>query len=363
MDRIGTARRIAVGEGSGWDRSGGNGVAGRCLRVPLLTGLLLLATGCLSTGPGANAEFEEIPMNRVVPYPSDQALAERALVVRLEERAADTAHPARLEALRAQLREALERLAAGVGATVVDETATDDWGVPVGDGASDPHYALGVRFTGDRFESTWRKPFRLLWQTEEDLAGKPGTCTHVAHLAVELELESLHPPRGLERTYRLEHTAEQSTKDLDPSCTLPPVTRALLFETALEEALGCLDLPLGEALAPRGHVTAHRKLRGSERHVYRISLGTNQGLVRGDEVEIRREQRAQTPSGGELRTERVIAIGEVTDRIEAEHAWVAVDPGKAMDVLLDGDVVRPVFEESLLGSLTGPDCDSILQVR
>ncbi|NNL66709.1 MAG: hypothetical protein HKP30_10730 [Myxococcales bacterium] len=59
----------------------------------------------------------------------------------------------------------------------------------------------------------------------------------------------------------------------------------------------------------------------------------------------------------------MIATGEVTDQVQAQLSWIAVDPAKATDTILDGDVVRPVFSEGLLSSLSGPDCDEILEAR
>ena len=59
----------------------------------------------------------------------------------------------------------------------------------------------------------------------------------------------------------------------------------------------------------------------------------------------------------------MIAVGEVTDQVRPQMAWIAVDPSKATESLLDGDVVRPIFEEGLLSSLSGPDCEDILTER
>ena len=45
-------------------------------------------------------------------------------------------------------------------------------------------------------------------------------------------------------------------------------------------------------------------------------------------------------------------------------AWIVGRSVQARTApLLDGDVVRPVFEEGLLSSLSGPDCEDILTER
>jgi hypothetical protein len=47
----------------------------------------------------------------------------------------------------------------------------------------------------------------------------------------------------------------------------------------------------------------------------------------------------------------------------AQYSWAAIDPSKAEGEILDGDVVRPLEDESLLSSLSGPNCGSILEER
>jgi hypothetical protein len=165
----------------------------------------------------------------------------------------------------------------------------------------------------------------------------------------------------VEKTFAFEHSNERTTEGLDSACAVAPATLSVLYETALDEALSCLDLPLGRLLSPRGHISAHRKAPEAERHIFRVSLGSAQGIQQGDTVEIRREQRTMSPSGVELRTERVISLGRVTDQITPQASWIAIDLSKVPGEILEGDVVRPVEKESLLASLSGPNCDSILK--
>lgn len=323
--------------------------------------VVALSSSCASPGVDVSDGFEAVPMNRVVPYPLPEELEERVAVIRIVDRPAPGFDPAALAAPRDRAWTAVAEIAQSVGASLVTEEDGESgrWGAA----AADPHYAVGLRFFRHRFDSIWKPPLRLPWQTEADLAGKRGTCRHTAAIGLEVDLESLHAPEGVERLFSLSHSTEQTTKDLDPSCTLAPVTRDLLIERAVEEALACLEIPLGAALAPRGHLVAHERAIDGGRNLYRATIGANQGMTRGRKVEIRRQQRATTPSGAILRSEQVLAVGEVSDRIEPDAAWIVVDPSRAQDQLLDGDLVRPVFSKGLLSSLTGPDCDAILLVR
>jgi hypothetical protein len=352
-----------------------------------------------ATGRVSNLDaYDDVPMNRVVPYPSDAELSQRAHSVLVEDRPATDIDESLLEEPRAQVRRALERLVADVGARLVEPSASgtgagsggaewsDEGGRPddaewpdegagsddgggveseawAGEGRGGADRILATRFTTYRYGAEWKKPFKMLWQTEEDIAGKPGTCTHRVEIGLDVELLDAGGGGAPTRTWTLEHSAVQKNKDLDPACTIASVTLSLLFETALDEALGCLDIPLGSQLLPRGHLTAHRKAPGAERHIYRVTLGSDQGLEPGDPVEIRREQRSTSPMGEEVREERVIAEGLVADLVQRDSSWIAIDPAKATEPLLDGDVVRPVLVDGLLASLSGPDCDSILTER
>lgn len=344
--------------------------------IPIAVTAAGLATGFgCATGRVANIDaYDEIAMNKVVPYPSTEELKKRSFDLVIVDREAVSIDASLLERPNAQVRRALEGLVAEAGATVIDRslgqlgelTAEAVLGEAEGHESEDvtgADYALATRFSNYRYTAVWNEPFKLLWLSEEDIANKPGTCVHTAEIEVDVQLIEVGSNDKVTRTYTLEHSAVQKNKDLDPGCTIAPVTLGVLFEKALDEALICLNLPLGTRLAPRGHLTAHRKAQSADRHIYQVSLGSAQGIQRGDRVEIRREQRSTSPAGEETRTERIIATGEVTDQVRAQMSWIAADPANSADVLLDGDVVRPVKSEGLLSRLSGPNCDSILTER
>ena len=360
--------RAKIGR-NGRVRTAGRGVVG-------ILGVAAMASGfgCASGRVSNLDAYEEVPMNRVIPYPSAAELDKRAYEVVIVDRPAIGIEESLLDKPRGQVRRALEGLAAEAGAGVIDRSLQEIGGIRTEgvlgelegrevEDVSGADFALATRFSKYRYTSEWARPFKFLWQSVEDVADKPGTCTHRAEVEVDVQLIEIGANDRVAKTYALDHSATQKNKDLDPSCTIAPVTLGVLFEKALDEALSCLDLPLGSRLAPRGHLTKHRKAPSADRHIYRISLGSVQGMQRGDRVEIRREQRSTSPSGEETRTERVIGEGEVSDQVMAQSSWIAVDPSKATEELLDGDVVRPVMSEGLLSSLSGPDCGEILDER
>lgn len=339
-----------------------------------LFGLVIGGLGCASSRVSDLDAYEKIPLNRVVPYPSQDELRKRNYEVIVVDRPAMGIDDSTLKKPRALVRRSLEGIAAEAGAAVIDRSLQDVSGIRTegvlnelegqeGEDISGADYALATRFQTYRYSALWKKPSKMLWQSEEDIAQKPGTCTHLTEVSLDIQVIEIGSNDRVSRTYSIEHEASQKNKDLDSACTIAPVTLDMMFETALEEALTCLDIPLGTLLSPRGHITEHRKAREAERHIYKVSLGSVQGLEADDEVEISREQRALSPSGEETRSERLIAKGVVTDQITPQTAWIALDPSKAMDAILDGDVVRPVLSEGLLSSLTGPNCKKILEVH
>lgn len=204
---------------------------------------------------------------------------------------------------------------------------------------------------------------KLPWQSEADLAKKPGTCTHTAEVAFDVAVFEKGWEDKLHQTYLLTHKATQQNKDLDQACTIAPVNVDTLFETAIAEALGCLELPLGNRVAPRGHVLAHRKAREGVSHIYQVSLGADQGIDAKEVVEVRRVEISKAADGTEIRDESVIATGVATDQIAAQDSWIAVNLDDLKTPILEGDVVRRYFQKDLITNLSGPNCKLILVER
>ena len=342
--------------------------------IAAMLGFVLVGSGCVSSRVSNLDAYQEIPMNRVVPYPAAEEMRKRAFEIILLDRPSAGIDESVLETPRALVRRGLEKIAVQAGASVIDrslqglgalrtEGMLSELEGRENEEVTGADFALATRFSTYRYSSTWKKPFKFLWQSEDDVSGKPGTCTHLVEIEVDIQVIEVGTNDHVAKTFALEHQVEQKNKDLDSACTIAPVTLSVLFETALDDALTCLNLPLSARLAPRGHVTAHRKAPEAERHLYRISLGSAQGILPGDTVEIYREQRAMSPSGEESRTERLLSLGRISDQVKGQHSWVAIDPAKATGEILDGDVVRPIEKVGLLASLTGPNCGSILEER
>lgn len=337
-------------------------------------GLCLAISGCAKPVVSDLDAYQVVPLDRVVPYPSEAELVKRVFEAVVIDRPSENLDEQALRKPRAQVRVALEKIAASYGAAVVDRSPPGFDGVRTNQERSEfpgidaevvssGDYVISARFTNYHHQATWSKPVKLPWQSEEDLAKKPGTCLHVAAVAFDVQVVEKDWDEAVRRTYLLTHQAKQENKDLDQACTIAPVNVDTLFETAIAEAMGCLELPLGNQVSPRGHVLAHRKAREGESEIYQVSLGADQGVDAGEPLEIRRVELSQSADGVENRDDRVIATGVATDLISGEDSWIGVNPDDVKSAILEGDVVRRHFQKDLISNLTGPNCKLILVER
>jgi len=344
------------------------------LRVGLGLGIGFWLGGCAKPVVSDLDAYPVVAMNRAEPYPSDEVLAKRVFEVAVVDRPSPGLEEEALRKVRSQVRVGLEKIAASHGAAVIERSQPGFEGVRVdspdagfegveAETIRSGDYAISTRFTTYSHQAVWNKPIKWPGQSEEDLAKKPGTCIHTASVAFDVLVLDKGWEDRVERTYVLTHSAKQENKDLDKSCTIAPVSVDALFETAIAEALECLDLPLGTRVSPRGHVLAHRKSKDGETHIYQISLGADQGVDAKEPVEFRRIDVIPGSGGAESRSERVIGKGVATDQITAQDTWVAADPADFDTELLEGDVVRRVFSQGLINDLKGPGCKRILSER
>jgi len=348
--------------------------AGRALGALLLGGLAAGLGSCAKPVVSDLDAYQVVPMNQVVPYPSEEERAKRVFTSVVSERPSEGLDEAELAKARAQVRIGLEKIAASYGSAVLERTnpqafalrsdrpAADFGGVPV-ETAPSGDYAITARFTTFEHTARYSAPTKLPWQTDDDVKGKPGSCLHAVQVAFDVNVVEKSWEDLVQKTYVLSHEAKQENDDLDQACTIAPVNVDTLFETAIAEALSCLDLPLGTRVSPRGHVLAHRKAKEGESHIYQVSLGADQGVDAQEPLEIRRSELSQGPDGQQVRTDRVIATGAATDQITAQDAWIAVNPDDVKSEILEGDLVLRVFTKGLINNLTGPNCKRILVER
>ena len=172
------------------------GVLGFLLLGGLLSGLAV--SGCVSTRVSDIDAYQSIPMSRVVPYPDAEELQKRAFQIIVVDRASPGIGDDSLLEPRRWSRRQLEGMAAEAGAMVIDRSlqnldAIRTEGVLLEfDGNSSDlsgaDYALATRFSTYRYTAMWKRPFRFLWQTDAEVAHKPGTCMHRTEVEFDVQV-------------------------------------------------------------------------------------------------------------------------------------------------------------------------------
>jgi hypothetical protein len=316
---------------------------------PWIAALAVLLAACATGSVGEPEQYQPVPLNKVYPYPSAEELSEITSRVSLARRSAAGLPTDQVETSFLLIEQRLSGFLDETGAGIVDRG---------GD------YVLLADISGFEYSASWKKPTNWLFKSEEEMASKPGTCTHRAEVVIGVEAfrgsERQHPAKS----YTLRHSGEGKTENLDRTCPYGDLQRQTLFEGVIEEALQCLRIPVQNFFAPRGHVLEHRQTAEGGDHIFKTSLGSEQGVGASQRVEIYRVQLSTAADGSRARDERMIAEGEVTDGVGPDHSWISVDPSKASQPLLDGDAVRPVYRETFTKGLNPfGGCKQILEER
>jgi hypothetical protein len=303
---------------------------------------LLGLAACTSTRVEDIGQYADVPMNKVYPYPSDDELAERTHSVSIEARTAEGVDPTRAQATQDLIRLRLEDILSIAGATLLN----DDGSEFVSDLPA-RRLDLVVRIDHEEYSVTWTDPTNWLFQSEEEMAQKPGTCTHRA--AVEIVFSVVDPARPTARPkdrFTLRHTGETEVETLNQQCPYPDEAIQGLFDTVVDDALACVRVPLQNAFAPRGHILGQRSRPDDDIHLFETSLGSDQGAAEGVEVEVYRVQYSTGADDTRVAEEHRIATGRTTNRIQADTSWIRVDVADAHQPLLQGDVVQPVYRDA-----------------
>ena len=124
--------------------------------------------------------YQDIPMNRVVPYPTTEELANRAFEIVIVDRPSPGFDDRTLDTARAQMPRGLEKISTNAGAGVIDRSL-QNLGALRTEGAlseingrrnasvTGADYALATRFSTYRYSSTWAKPFKFLCNPSKTL--------------------------------------------------------------------------------------------------------------------------------------------------------------------------------------------------
>ena len=311
----------------------------------------VLAVACAGNQIGSPTDYNPQPLDRVFPYPSPDELARQKTEVYLashytSELAADVVGPS-----MTLVQQDLLRVLDEAGARVIDRSLDDL--KTVRKDLTKQYKERGEKYVVDsalvsrisRFDHTATyEPASGLFKSEEELAGEPGTCTHVASIEVDVN-HLVIPTEDVPRTtFTVRNQIEMEEKQMDESCPIEEDRKQQLLDEAFREALPCLATPVKNEFAPRGYIEEHRMSLSGDFHIYKTSFGRSNGAKPGLRLTIFRTQYVTSPEGDRTRRDKAIGYAVVSDQIGKDFSWILI--GDVEEEVLAGHMVRAVYEDS-----------------
>lgn len=127
-----------------------------------------------------------------------------------------------------------------------------------------------------------------------------------------------------------------------------------LVKEAAKRALNKIDVDIKNFFAKKGYILEKRVLK--KKVIFKISLGSNDGIKRGDRLIIYSKKTEKNPITGKSEMiESVISEGRVSDKINNESAWIVVKDKKKGNRIRVGDVVKIKYKKNVFKSIVTSD--------
>lgn len=118
-----------------------------------------------------------------------------------------------------------------------------------------------------------------------------------------------------------------------------------LVRRAGEEAVDDARIDLKNAFAKKGYILEKRVYK--EKAIFKINLGSLDGLVHGDKLEITGQYENENAITGEIEVEkRIIGSATVTDKIDPKTCWIVIDDEDNINSVRLGDAVKVKYKKS-----------------
>ncbi len=124
-----------------------------------------------------------------------------------------------------------------------------------------------------------------------------------------------------------------------------------LVRKAGEDAIDEAKVALKNAFAKKGYILEKRVFE--EKSIFKISLGSADGIKQDDEFEVIGQYEVENPITSKTEIERrIITTGKISDKIDPKSSWIVVkDKDKENSIRL-GDAIKIKYKKSQLESLT-----------
>jgi len=124
-----------------------------------------------------------------------------------------------------------------------------------------------------------------------------------------------------------------------------------LVRKAGSDAVEDIMVDIKNALAKKGYILEKRVY--DEKSIFKITLGSLDGIKHGDKFEIIGQYETENPITNQNEIERrVIGSGTVTDKIDPKTCWVVVDDSKQIDSVRLGDAVKMKYKKNAFASIS-----------
>ena len=124
-----------------------------------------------------------------------------------------------------------------------------------------------------------------------------------------------------------------------------------LVRRAGEDGIKNIEIDLKNALAKKGYILEKRIL--GKKSIFKISLGSDDGLKQGDKFEIVGQYETQNPITEESEVERrIIANGVISDKIDPKTSWVIIDNSENENAIRLGDTVKMKYQRGFFDKLS-----------
>jgi len=314
----------------------------------LLLGLLTLG-GCASTEVSLSEFNRDAPLREASRLPTEADLNRqgRAKVVVFEAEDSNLDKARRAQAATTLTR-AVEDMLGANGAEVIDRSVATKLGQElqlaevkgVGgyDGPALANFAVKPSITAAEYTSRF-VPASSFTDKNGKVYNTPASYSHNANVNISLriyEIPSLRPIKTVNgRGTNSNSTSDRGANDL-------PVT---MIRNATRSALGDVRADFLNLFAPKGYVLSKRENKGKS--IFRISIGSVQGIVSGNKVVIYSEQESINPITKKSSYDKIPVVeGTVSNIVTPSEAWVVPsDEDKAKHVRL-GDQIEVVHKDS-----------------
>lgn len=324
-------------------------------RAAALSGLLAL-TGCASSISLSEYQQDATlqPAARL-PTEADLSRQGRAKVVVFETDDSNLEKARRAQAGNTLTRE-IEQMLGANGAEVIDRgiatklgqelQLAEVKGVGGYEGPSVANYAVKPTITQAEYDMN-HVPATSVTNKKGKTTHTPASYNHKASVNISLrvyEIPSLRQVKTVNgRALNANTTSDNGSHDLAVS----------MLRAATQKALNDASSEFLNLFTPKGYVLGRRD-KGNK-SIFRISIGSDQGIVPGNKIMLFTEQESIHPITRKTTYDKIPVVdGKVTDNVTANDAWiVAEDDGKARRVRL-GDLVEVVHRDSILKTLLKP---------